>query len=132
MGEFHSWGKIMILNETDRYSCKEITVYAGQRFSLTEYIDLNSDGTWYCMNGRGTITIRSHKKCISLCENNHKINIELFRHAEPEDALHLLCWQHSDIVIVEVIRKRDPWQTGQSSRQDIQQTCSPHLTPETQ
>lgn len=130
MGEFHSWGKIMILHETDTYSCKEITVYAGQKFSLDDYIGRDLDGTWHCVSGRGTITIPSYRKCISLYEN--KLNLQEFRLAEPEDVLHLLCWQHSDIVIVEVIRKRDPWQTGQLSPQDIQQTCSPHLIPETQ
>jgi hypothetical protein len=130
MGEFHSWGKIMILNETAAYSCKEITVYAGQKFSLDDYIGRDLDGAWYCMSGRGWITIPSRKKCVDLFEN--KMNLQEFRSAEPEDALHLLCWQHSDIVIVEVIRKRDPWQTGQLSPQDIQQMCSPHLTPETQ
>ena len=132
MGEFHSWGKIMILNETDTYSCKEITVYKGQKYSLANYIGMDLDGTWQCMSGRGTITIPSHRRCISLCENKNKIIIEVFKHAEPDDALHLLCWQHSDVVIVEVIRKKDPWRTGQSSRPDSQQTYSPHLSPETQ
>jgi hypothetical protein len=130
MGEFHSWGKIMILNETDSYSCKEITVYANQKYSLADYVGRDLDGTWHCVSGRGWITIPSYRKCISLYEN--KLNLQEFRLAEPEDTLHLTCWQHSDVVIVEVIRKRGPWQTGQLSRQDIQQTCSPHLTPETQ
>ena len=130
MGEFHSWGKIMILHETDTYSCKEITVYAGQKFSLDDYIGRDLDGTWHCVSGRGTITIPSYRKCISLYEN--KLNLQEFRLAEPDDILHLLCWQRSDVVIVEVIRKKDPWQTGQLSRQDIQQTCSPHSSPETQ
>jgi RNAse (barnase) inhibitor barstar len=103
MGEFHSWGKIMVLNETDTYSCKEITVYKGQKFSLADYIGMDLDGTWHCVSGRGTITIPSRKKCISLFEN--KMNLQEFRSAEPEDDLYLTCWQHSDIVIVEVIRK---------------------------
>ena len=131
MGEFHSWGKIMILNETDTYSCKEITVYKGQKFSLADYIGMDLDGTWHCVSGRGTITIPSHRKCISLYEN--KLNLQEFRLAERDDVtLHLLCWQHTDVVIVEVIRKKDPWRTGQSSRPDSQQRCSPHLSPETQ
>lgn len=130
MGEFHSWGKIMILNETATYSCKEITVYAGQKFSLDDYIGRDLDGSWYCMSGRGWITIPSRKKAIHLYENN--MNLREFRWLDPNEGIHLSCWQHSDIVIVEIIRKPDLWQTGQSSPQDIQQTCSPHSTPETQ
>lgn len=130
MGEFHSWGKIMILNETAAYSCKEITVYAGQKFSLADYVGRDLDGAWYCMSGRGWITIPSRKKAIHLYEN--KMNLQEFRWAEPEDMLHLTSWQHSDIVLVEVIRKQGPCQTGQSSPQDIQQTYSPHSTLETQ
>jgi hypothetical protein len=66
---------------------------------------MDLDGTWHCVSGRGTITIPSHRKCISLYEN--KLNLQEFRLAERDDGdLHLLCWQHTDVVIVEVIRKR--------------------------
>ena len=120
----------MILNETAAYSCKEITVYAGQQFSLDDYIGRNLDGDWYCMSGRGLITIRSEKRSFHFYQNT--MNLSEFRWLDPNEGIHLSCGQHSDIVIVEIIRKPDLWQTGQSSPQDIQQTCSPHLTPETQ
>lgn len=89
MGEFHSWGKIMILHETDTYSCKEITVYKGQRFDLAEYVGVKLDGTWHCVSGRGTISIPSRKKCISLYEN--KLDIQEFGWIDSGEPLSLLC-----------------------------------------
>jgi hypothetical protein len=103
MGEFHSWGKIMVLNGTDTYTCREITVYAGQRFDLAEYVGANLDGRWHCVSGRGTITIPSEKRAIHLYDND--LNLREFRSLDSAEELYLLCWQHSDIVIVEVIRK---------------------------